>query len=125
MLLQSHDGAIHILPALPSEWKEGEITGLKARGGFEIDIKWINGKLSEATIYSKIGGNCRLRSYVPLQGKGLIEAKGENPNTFYQKAKIIKPLIHCEDSLYLEPQKEVFEYDVQMQKGAKIIISGI
>ena len=49
---------------------------LKARGGFEVDIQWENGELAMATIKSLIGGNCRLRSYGPLEGKGLKYAQG-------------------------------------------------
>lgn len=61
MLLQSHEGYINILPALPKEWKNGEIRGLKARGGFEIDIKWQNGFLVEVIIRSNIDGICRVK----------------------------------------------------------------
>ena len=61
MLLQSHAGDVHLLPALPSAWPKGFIHGLCARGGFELDIDWDNGKLSKVSVLSKLGNKCILR----------------------------------------------------------------
>ena len=61
MLLQSHGGIIHVLPALPSCWEKGNVKGLCARGGFEINISWEEGELSEMQIYSKFGNKCKTR----------------------------------------------------------------
>jgi alpha-L-fucosidase 2 len=96
MLLQSHDGAIHLLPAIPDQWQQGSVKGLIARGGFVIDMSWKNGKLTYLKIRSKLGGNCRLRVAGKLQPKGKIilkQASGENPNPFYTIASIKKPLL--------------------------------
>jgi alpha-L-fucosidase 2 len=107
MLLQSHDGMITLLPALPDAWKNGSITGIKARGNFSISIQWKNGELANAKIFSAIGGNCRLRTQQPVK---VIEvnssmAKGENPNLLntaygvppYQKNETAK-LVELNDS---------------------------
>lgn len=117
MLIQSHDGAVQLLPALPDVWKNGEVSGIVARGGFVIDMKWKNGEISDVKVLSKIGGNLRLRSYNQLKGKSMKEAKGENPNVLLAAAEITTPLISNQASLNGIELKQIYEYDIPTEKG--------
>jgi alpha-L-fucosidase 2 len=118
MLVQSHDGAVHLLPALPDEWSEGEVNGLLARGGFEVSMKWKDTNLQSATIKSTIGGVLRLRSYVELKGKGLNPAVGNCDNHLLQTADIKQPLRSKElKNFDLLPLRKVYEYDIVTQPG--------
>jgi alpha-L-fucosidase 2 len=71
MLLQSQDGDVYLLPAIPDVWKEGSVKGLLARGGFEIHINWSNNRLQNAEIVSKNGSNCTIRTNTPISVQGL------------------------------------------------------
>ncbi|WP_409070374.1 glycosyl hydrolase family 95 catalytic domain-containing protein [Aliifodinibius sp. S!AR15-10] len=126
MLMQSHDGAIHLLPALPDAWPEGSVNGLKARGGFVIDLEWDGEKLSKATIHSRLGGNVRIRSYwEPVSTSSNVElasAEGENPNDFYYVPNIKEPIISRDADLKGLDLREVYEYDFDTKAGETYVI---
>jgi alpha-L-fucosidase 2 len=121
MLVQSNDGAIFVLPALPDIWKDGTVKGLRARGGFEIEnMAWKNGKIVKLAVRSNLGGDCRIRSYSPLkiEGRGmLVRAKGENSNPFYRMPETKKPLISPEARLKTVKVRDTFLYDVETKPG--------
>jgi len=79
MLLQSHEDELSLLPALPASWTAGEVSGFMARGGFEVGLKWADGRLEKATLVSRLGGVCRVRSAAALkiasQGKAVAAVK--------------------------------------------------
>ncbi len=143
MLLQSHDNAVSLLPALPEAWPTGSIKGLVARGGFVVDMDWNGNQLNESKILSRLGGTLRIRSYVPLRmvrikgpatlkeaeliailnkvngPKTLKEASGPCPNFFNATpTTLAAPLISKE---LTSPQypilRQVYEYDIPTQAG--------
>jgi alpha-L-fucosidase 2 len=82
MLLQSHLNEIHLLAALPDTWKEGEVKGLKARGNFEVSIRWKDHRLTDAVIRSMSGGICKIRTSIPVQVKGIHVKSAETVNGY-------------------------------------------
>jgi alpha-L-fucosidase 2 len=71
MLLQSQDWYVYLLPAMPEAWKQGSVKGLVARGGFVTDMNWKDERLQNAQIFSRIGGNCIIRTNAPVIVQGL------------------------------------------------------
>ncbi len=125
MLLQTQNGFIDILPALPDVWKNGKISGLKAYGGFEVNIKWENNKAKEVIIKSGLGGNCRIKvpNEMKLSGNSkLKKAEGKNPNSFFEISEIKEPLISADAKLNPFEIKTSFIYDFQTEPGKTYIL---
>ena len=121
MLLQSHDGFVYLLPALPDAWTEGSVSGLKARGGFEVSMEWKNNNIVKATVKSENGGNLRIRSSVPLAGKGLKEAKGENKNPLFKTPRDVRQKINFPEKIEQMPAlKKTYLYDIATKKGQTV-----
>ncbi|MEN2412255.1 glycoside hydrolase family 95 protein [Flavobacterium mesophilum] len=116
MLVQSYDGYIYILPSLPDALPNGSVKGLKARGGFEIDIEWKNSQLTKFVIKSSLGGNARIRIAKNVELKTKLQtAKGENPNEYYQVNPITKPLISEKAELkgIVVPETQLFDFETK------------
>ena len=95
MLLQSHAGFIHLLPALPDTWEKGSISGLKARGNFEISMMWEKGGLTGASVSSLSGKTCRIRSAIPmsvsLNGKEVTQGTEKKSNAIFSYYEVEFP----------------------------------
>ena len=122
MLLQSHDGFVYLLPARPSAWPDGSVSGLVARGGFVVDMAWKHGRLTRLAVHSRLGGNLRLRSAVPLKAKGLGRARGDNPNWLFALPATPAPLISEKAEVAAPRLPKTYLYDLPTEPGQTYVI---
>ncbi len=121
MLMQSSDGTVHLLPALPDVWKTGSINGLRAKGGFEIvELQWKDEKVIKVVVKSVLGGNLRLRLPNEMRLNTdivLKQATGLNPNQFYQLTEITNPVTSPSANIEIPNLKPTHLYDIATEAG--------
>jgi len=127
MLLQTQDGVVHVLPALPDDWASaGGVKGLRAYGGFEADFTWKSGQVERLVVRSSLGGNCRLRvpnEMVLVGGAAPLQAaSGKNPNEFFATPTLKKPLISSAAKLNEVVLRKTFEYDLPTEAGEGYVL---
>lgn len=128
MLIQSHAGFLHLLPALPTIWKDGEVAGLRSRGGFEVkNLKWDDGEVTSAIILSTLGGNLRLRTHTPLKrtdGTPLIALPDDSPtingNPLMQPYILPAPIVANPSRIPVTTLPKTYLYDIPTTAGQVI-----
>ena len=90
MLLQSQNNELHLLPALPAKWKSGSVKGLRARGGFEVNINWKDNKVNIAEVTSLIGTTCRVRTSLRVQVQGINAKPTKTASGYVIEFKTVK-----------------------------------
>ena len=118
MLVQSHEGEIHLLPALPTEWHTGKVTGLKARGGVTVDMEWENGKLKMAKIHSTLGGLIKVRTNEQVKCADEAEnTVGVDSNPLFQWVNPGLPIIHKPSATSIWQGKTSFNLTLNTTSG--------
>ena len=126
MLLQSHAGFVHLLPAMPAKWADGQVQGLRARGGFEVtDLTWKQGKVERVTVKSTLGGSLRLRSNTPLKmadGTPLTAATGTGSNPLTQPYGMPNPIVADSSKIPATTLPTTYLYDIPTTVGQAVTL---
>ena len=113
MLIQSHEGVIDLLPALPDEWSEGKVSGICARGGFELNMEWSDKKISRVELTSKTGNNCRIKAGSRIQvtsdGKAVRVKKHKDGSVEFNTVKNAVYLLEVDSSTLSSSPSQVDE----------------
>jgi alpha-L-fucosidase 2 len=126
MLLQSDEGRLFVLPALPGTWKRGEVKGLRGRGGFIVDMVWEGGKLSKLVVHSTLGGACRIRTYSKVKAAGDFSLDTASlANAFFSVPEIKKPLISPKAHLSGVKVKKTYLYSFTTEPGKSYVLKSL
>ena len=124
MLLQSHAGFVHLLPALPAAWASGRVKGLRARGGFEVtDMQWNMGEIVAVKVKSTVGGTLRVRSASPLKladGTALKLADSANDNPLTQQYDMPAPIVKDRSKIPATTLPVTYLYDIPTTAGQEV-----
>lgn len=128
MLVQSHAGTVHLLPALPDVWSKGTVKGLRCRGGFTLEeMSWSNGTIDRVQVLSTIGGKLRVRSAVPLVCEGIdlkpLKWTASTPGMLLDPQSIRRPLISPEAPINTtNPSAKSYVYDIETTPGQVYVL---
>ena len=124
MLAQSHAGEIHLLPALPAAWPSGRVRGIRLRGGFEVDLAWSGGVLTQAELRSRLGGVARVRTGGPVTVTGgtASPATGPNPNPFYKVHDPGTPTVVAGAPVASAPARTGVVTDLRTEPRGRVIL---